>query len=230
MHHTRLFSVSIGLPLLNTAVASASVTLSPSLSGTATLDPRGGGLSEPGNVSIGISSRITFTGYPEQLTRGFLYFDLTAIAAPVNAATLQFRVDILESGPPGPAFGGVGFYDVTTTPDSSRADRWIDYGSGEQYGGRGLREDVDVGSMLQVPLSSTAVANINATGGPFGIGVTGNVDHESGYLETSAYELVLETVPAAIPEPKSLVIFAAYSLLGLLLVIPRSLRRRRLPQ
>jgi hypothetical protein len=219
MAQTKLMIAATGLLILNTVAASGSVRLSPTVSGVITLDPRGGGINDPSQTNESLTPRLFFTGYPEQLIRGFLYFDLTSVTEDVIAATIRFKVTELSTGTCclGPAFGGVGLYEVTTTLESSRGDRWIDYGSGVSYGGIGLREDQDVGSVVEAQLSPTAVSNINASSEPFGIGVLGNTENlPSASLVTTEYELILDTTPAAIPEPQSLIIFAAYSLFGLL--------------
>ena len=216
MLQTTRISVWISLLLLNVAVASGSARLSPIESGIITNDNRITPYEPDLKYQLKPTTRFFFDGQPETTNRGFLFFNLTSVREPVNAAALRFNVARLDEGPPYPAGATVFLHDVTTTAEAHLSARWIDLGSGELYGSKILREDLDVGSVVELGLSPTAVATINSASEQFGIGVRTRLTHESTYLETSEHELELETSPAAIPEPQSLIIFTAYACLGLL--------------
>lgn len=228
MLRTQFISVAIALLVSNTLAASASVRLPPIERGYISLDPRDlANIFIPDPYQVRSSrDELNFTGQEEMMRRGFLYFDLTSISDPVISATLRFRVGGLDTGPPDNRTAGVSLFDVTSTAEMSGGERYEDLGSGIQYGGRSIHSSA-AGSVVGIDLNSTAVAHINSATDTFGMGMTAGL-YWFQQIRTSEHELELEleTTQAAVPEPTSLFIFAAYACFGLV-VLSRQLRRNR---
>jgi hypothetical protein len=108
------------------------------------------------------------------LYRSFFVFDLRQLAHPVESGVLRLELEAFFGPNTGERFT---LSDVTTDVATLRADQttrtdiYEDLGSGVVYGAGRLRK-LDVGLVVDVPLTPEAIADINrVAGGHFAIGV-----------------------------------------------------------
>ena len=214
---------------LRFAVAIIVAMLVPSLSSAATitLDATSrGAYRNDGVASTGGSGTATGNYLTGQLTtfqvlnefRGFYIFDLSTVTGPIVAATFQIsRGQYL-----GDASETVALFDVSSSLSALAAltggvTAFADLGSGTSYGSRAFTSADPALTPLSIALNAAALAGLNAAGGGnFALGsaiatILGTSDQivfggtSMGYTT----RLVLETAPASVPEPFSLLLLGS---------------------
>jgi hypothetical protein len=119
--------------------------------------------------------------------RSFFVFDLTAETEPVIAAELRLELENYSSGSPSESFG---VFDVSASAAELNMDYgdddpdglaiYDDLGSGEAYASKAVAA-VDVGSVIAIPLSAQAVADLNASlGADFAVGLDLDSPNDGG--------------------------------------------------
>jgi len=119
--------------------------------------------------------------------RSFFVFDLTAETEPVIAAELRLELENYSSGSPSESFG---VFDVSASAVQLNMDYgdddpdglaiYDDLGSGEIYASEAV-SGVDVSSVIAIPLSAQAVADLNASlGADFAVGLDLDSPNDGG--------------------------------------------------
>jgi len=215
---------------LRFAVAIIVAMLVPSLSSAATitLDATSrGAYRNDGVASTGGSGTATGNYLTGQLTtfqvlnefRGFYIFDLSTVTGPIVSATFQVSRGVYTSGD---ASETVALFDVSSSLSALAAltggvTAFADLGSGTSYGSRAFTSADAPVTPLSIALNAAALANLNAAGaGHFALGsaiasLLGTSDQSVFGATSSGYttRLVLETAPASVPEPFSLLLLGS---------------------
>ena len=122
-----------------------------------------------------------FTGYLEEAVvpntaRGYFSFDLSSLSGSVDAATLQIRLGGSESPD---SVETLGLFDVSTDANTLSTRGVVDLGiyddlgSGASYGTLDITVGQSRDTILQIPLSPAALADVNASlGSFFSVGAT----------------------------------------------------------
>jgi hypothetical protein len=174
-------------------------------------------------------------GYPDGLDdyRNFFVFDMSMITQPIESAKLALFVP-----PSASSYGGPGYFspdpsenyelhDVVTPITALMAGTGgvaahTDLGSGVVYGSRTMTR-ADDGSVIEIPLNSSAIAAMNSTHGLFGIGGSITTLDESpnfeGTFGGTGGENAIEATElrlTLVPEPSTFLLLGigAISLLG----------------
>ena len=225
----------------------ASITLDDSNSGWFTeygTSAKRGGFT---TVFVGHTLRGAFpTGSDQDLPqelRGFVVFDLSSIAGSFTSASLLVELSSVQGPDPSET---IQFFDVSTTdsdlarnfggnsssPNPRAVEIFDDLGSGAVYNNGFSFSASDIGTLLEVDLSSSAIADINdSVGGKFGVGFkTTSIAPDPvvqegllfGDLQTrlpSTLQLVLHQ--GTVPEPTSIVVWGGIGSLVRLCVRPK---------
>ncbi len=180
------------------------VTLTPASFGRYQSD----GTFSTGNYSAGQSvSGATIGG----AFRGFGVFDLSSISDPITSATLRiFSRGYLSDDP----FEQFTLFDVSTSistlvSGSGGVGAYGDLGSGLTFGAS-TTSNADIGTFINVVLTSSAISELNASSGQFGIGLAatslsppagGNSQIVfTGFVPTGGATFQLQLETQAIPE------------------------------
>jgi hypothetical protein len=169
----------------------------------------------------GLGPGNTYTGFTEFDThRSYFVFDLTGLGQRITSGTLDLEVENYFGLDPSESFevrdytGSI----ATLTSAVSGGAPYVDLGDGSLYGS-GTLVPGDVASVLSIPLTAAALADINAAAGGFfalGVNATSLVPQvEQGFRfsqssEPRIHQLILVPEPsAALLQASALFVIAA---------------------
>jgi hypothetical protein len=168
---------------------------------------------------------------PKEDVRNFFVFDLSRVTQPIVSANLELTVPAADGYGSADPSENYELHDVVTSlaallDGTGGVAAHADLGSGIVYGNR-LMSDADEGQLVEITLNSSAIAALNSSHGPFGIGgsittLDGLANREVVFGNSGGPGFISQ-LRLEVPEPSSL---AQFVLLSLLLSASRRVRRR----